>query len=116
LNLYRCQFWETPMCKIYEFDQSKLIRDGCTRCMIDCYRDASVMQFVAISAGDAYTNLKRGKLIAATKNIFDRRNLTSLKAVWEDRKWIGDVCGSARTDNGNSRPKCMTVNGGAKAQ
>ena len=43
LNLYRCHFWETPMCNIYEFDQSKLIRDGCTRCMIDCYRDPSVL-------------------------------------------------------------------------
>ena len=30
LNLYRCHFWETPMCNIYEFDASKLIRDGCT--------------------------------------------------------------------------------------
>ena len=39
LNLYRCHFWEAPMCNIYEFDTSKLIRDGCTRCMIDCYRD-----------------------------------------------------------------------------
>jgi MoaA/NifB/PqqE/SkfB family radical SAM enzyme len=73
LNLYRCQFWETPMCNIYEFEQSKLIRDGCTRCMLDCYRDPSVLQFVAISACDAYTNLKRGKLMAAAKNIFDRR-------------------------------------------
>jgi MoaA/NifB/PqqE/SkfB family radical SAM enzyme len=91
LNLYRCHFWETPMCNIYEFDQSKLIRDGCTRCMIDCYRDPSVLQFVAISASDAYNNLKRGKLLSAAKNIFDRRNLTSLKAVWDDRKWIGDV-------------------------
>src|SRR5258706_15965149 len=26
LNLYRCHFWETPMCNIYEFDKSKLIR------------------------------------------------------------------------------------------
>jgi MoaA/NifB/PqqE/SkfB family radical SAM enzyme len=91
LNLYRCHFWETPMCNIYEFDQSKLIRDGCQRCMIDCYRDPSVLQFVAISASDAWNNAKRGKLLAAAKNIFDRRNLTSLKAVWEDRKWIGGV-------------------------
>lgn len=91
LNLYRCHFWEKPMCTIYEFDQSKLIRDGCTRCMIDCYRDPSVLQFVAISASDAWHNLKRGKLGAAAKNIFDRRNLTSLKAVWEDRRWIGKV-------------------------
>jgi MoaA/NifB/PqqE/SkfB family radical SAM enzyme len=91
LNLYRCHFWETPMCNIYEFDESKLIRDGCTRCMIDCYRDPSVLQFVAISASDAWNNLKRGHPIAAAKNILDRRNLTSLKAVWDDRKWIGDV-------------------------
>jgi MoaA/NifB/PqqE/SkfB family radical SAM enzyme len=91
LNLYRCHFWEKPMCNIYEFDASKLIRDGCTRCMIDCYRDPSVLQFVAISASDAWNNAKRGKLLAAAKNILDRRNLTSLKAVWEDRKWIGGV-------------------------
>jgi MoaA/NifB/PqqE/SkfB family radical SAM enzyme len=91
LNLYRCHFWETPMCNIYEFDESKLIRDGCTRCMIDCYRDPSVLQFAAISASDAWNNLKKGRLLAAGKNVFDSRNLTSLKAVWEDRKWIGKV-------------------------
>lgn len=91
LNLYRCHFWETPMCSIYDFDSSKLIRDGCTRCMIDCYRDPSVLQFVAISASDAYQNLRKGNLRAAAKSIFDRRNLTSLKAVWEDRRWIGKV-------------------------
>lgn len=91
LNLYRCHFWETPMCNIYEFDESKLIRDGCTRCMIDCYRDPSVLQFVAISASDAWNNLKKGRVIAAARNVFDSRNLTSLKAVWDDRKWIGKV-------------------------
>src|SRR5712671_6130773 len=91
LNLYRCHFWETPMCNIYEFDSSKLIRDGCTRCMIDCYRDPSVLQFVAISASDAWQNLKKGKVLAAAKNVLDRRNLTSLKAVWDDRQWIGKV-------------------------
>lgn len=91
LNLYRCHFWEKPMCSIYEFDSSKLIRDGCTRCMIDCYRDPSVLQFVAINASDAWQDLKRGKLVSAAKHVFDRRNLTSLKAVWEDRKWIGKV-------------------------
>jgi MoaA/NifB/PqqE/SkfB family radical SAM enzyme len=91
LNLYRCHFWETPMCNIYDFDQSRVIRDGCTRCMIDCYRDPSVLQFVAISASDAWHNLRKGRLLAAARNVFDSRNLTSLKAVWEDRKWIGGV-------------------------
>jgi MoaA/NifB/PqqE/SkfB family radical SAM enzyme len=91
LDLYRCHYWEKPMCKVHEWDESKLIRDGCTRCMIDCYRDPSVLQFVAISASDALNNLKKGKILSAAKNIFDSRNLTSLKAVWEDRKWIGGV-------------------------
>jgi hypothetical protein len=59
--------------------------------MIDCYRDPSVLQHVAISMSDAYNNLKKGDLAGAAKNVFDRRNLTSLKAVWEDRKWIGGV-------------------------
>jgi hypothetical protein len=79
------------MCKVHEWDESKLIRDGCTRCMIDCYRDPSVLQFVAVSASDAFNNLKKGKLLSAAKNIFDSRNLTSLKAIWEDRKWISGV-------------------------
>ena len=91
LNLYRCHFWEKPMCNIYEFDASKLIRDGCTRCMIDCYRDPSVLQFIAINASDAFHDLKRGKIWSATRRLFDRRNLVSLNAVWEDRKWIGHV-------------------------
>lgn len=91
LNLYRCHAWHEPMCNVYEWDDSKLIRDGCTKCMIDCYRDPSVLQFVAISASDAYNNLKKGKLISAARNVFDKRNITSLKAVWEDRKWIGKV-------------------------
>ena len=39
LMLWRCHHWEEPMCSIYEFDETKLVRDGCTRCMINCYRD-----------------------------------------------------------------------------
>jgi len=91
LQLYRCHAWHRPMCHIYEFDQSKLIRDGCTRCMIDCYRDPSVLQFPAISVMDAWQNLKAGKLAAAGKNVFDRRNFTSLRALWQERDWVKDV-------------------------
>jgi len=91
LNLYRCHAWATPMCSIYDFDSSKLIRDGCTLCMIDCYRDHSVMHFIAVSASDAYHHLKKGRVVSAAKSILDRRNLTSLKAVWQSRKWIGEV-------------------------
>lgn len=91
LDLYRCHYWEKPMCKIHEFDESKLIRDGCQRCMIDCYRDPSVLQFNAVSLHDAWQSVKKGHLLTAGKALFDRRNLTSLKAVWEDRQYIGGV-------------------------
>src|SRR5436189_3636198 len=70
LNLYRCHFWETPMCNVYEWDDSKLIRDGCQRCMIDCYRDPSVLQFVAINASDAWNALRQGKVGKAAKHVF----------------------------------------------
>lgn len=91
LNLYRCHFWETPMCNIYEFDSAKLIRDGCTRCMIDCYRDPSVLQFIAVNASDAWHALRRGRVLTAARHVFDRRNLISLRAVWEERQFIGGV-------------------------
>ncbi len=91
LNLYRCHFWESPMCNIYDFDSSKLIRDGCTRCMIDCYRDPSVLQAVAINASDAWHALRKGRVLKAAKHVLDPRNLTSIKAVWEDRSYIRSV-------------------------
>ena len=91
LDLYRCHAWEHPMCSIYDFDSSKLIRDGCTRCMIDCYRDPSVLQFVAVNASDAFQDLKKGRWISAARKAADGRNWTSLKAVWEERKWIRQV-------------------------
>lgn len=91
LNLYRCHFWERPMCRMDEFDESKLIRDGCTRCLIDCYRDPSVLQFIAVSTSDAWQALRRGQFAQAARHLFDPRNLTSLKAVWENRRWIGRV-------------------------
>lgn len=91
LDLYRCHAWDKPMCKVHEWDDSKLIRDGCTKCMIDCYRDPSVLQHVAINASDAWHALKKGDLGTAAMKVLDSKNLTSLKAVWEDRKWIGKV-------------------------
>ena len=39
LDLYRCHNWDRPLCHVTEFDGSQRMRDGCTACMIDCYRD-----------------------------------------------------------------------------
>ena len=76
------------MCNVYEWDETKLVRDGCTRCLIDCYRDPSVLQFVAVNAMDTWQALKRGQIVKATRHLFDPRNLTSIKAVAEEFKWV----------------------------
>ncbi|MGV3773345.1 MAG: radical SAM protein [Verrucomicrobiales bacterium] len=91
LDLYRCHNWDKPMCNIYEFDETKLIRDGCTACMIDCYRDPSVMQTVAVNISDAYKSMKKGNLLTAGKQLVNKQNFYSLKAVWEERSWITKV-------------------------
>lgn len=91
LDLYRCHFWDRPMCKIWEFDGSQKVRDGCTRCMIDCYRDPSVIHHFGISIADATAELKKGRPIEAAKKLLTRENLTSLGAFVEGLKWIGKV-------------------------
>jgi len=84
LNLYRCHNWERPLCHITQFDQSYRVRDGCTACMIDCYRDDSVMQHVAVAVSDGVQAAAKGRLPTALAHWLDRRNLVSLKAVIEE--------------------------------
>jgi MoaA/NifB/PqqE/SkfB family radical SAM enzyme len=91
LNLYRCHNWSSPMCSIQDFDGSQIVRDDCTRCMIDCYRDPSVLQFIAASVSDAWHHLRRGRVLKAAGHLLDRRNLRSLRAIWETRQFIRDV-------------------------
>jgi hypothetical protein len=83
LDLYRCHNWDRPMCHISEFDQVPRIRDGCTACMIDCYRDDSVMQHIGIGISDGIAAVAKGHLRQAVKHWTDRRNLTSIGAVLE---------------------------------
>lgn len=91
LALYRCHHWATPLCHVEEWETTTSVRDGCTRCMIDCYRDPSVLQFSAVSAHETWRHLKQGRLLAAARTVLDSRNLTSLLAVWENRRWVTRV-------------------------
>jgi MoaA/NifB/PqqE/SkfB family radical SAM enzyme len=88
LMLWRCHAWHEPMCSIYEFDSSKLIRDGCTQCMINCYRDTSLMQHVAVSVHDSYQAFRKGQVVDGVKALMQRTNVDSLRAVIEEVPWI----------------------------
>jgi MoaA/NifB/PqqE/SkfB family radical SAM enzyme len=84
LDLYRCHNWDRPMCHITEFDKAARIRDGCTACMIDCYRDDSVMQHVGVAISDGIAAFASGQFRQALRHWLDRRNLTSIGAVLEE--------------------------------
>ena len=88
LNIWRCHFWEEPLCSIYDFDDGKIVRDGCTRCSIDCYRDASTMQHIAVSAHDAVGALKSGDLAGVAKALVRKGNGGSIHAVVEQLPWL----------------------------
>jgi hypothetical protein len=80
-QLWRCDAWQTPMCSVWDFAEAPLIRDGCTACIADCYRDSSVMLHFAVSLGDAIDHVKERRVLAALKVLWDRRNASSLGAV-----------------------------------
>ena len=84
LDLYRCHNWDRPLCNIADFDGSQRLRDGCTACMIDCYRDNSVMQHVGVAVSDGVAAAARGRLGEARNHWFNKKNLQSIKAVLED--------------------------------
>jgi MoaA/NifB/PqqE/SkfB family radical SAM enzyme len=88
LDLWRCHNWDRPMCHIKDFDGSQRVRDGCTKCMIDCYRDSSVMQHVGVSAHDAFQSFKRGDVRGGAKALTRKGNLGSVRAVLEQLPWL----------------------------
>jgi MoaA/NifB/PqqE/SkfB family radical SAM enzyme len=88
LDLWRCHNWDKPMCSIYDFDGSQRVRDGCTRCMLDCYRDSSVMQGIGVAAHDAWQALRGGRLREAGKALTRSSNLASVRSLLEEMPWL----------------------------
>jgi hypothetical protein len=83
-DMWRCDAWDNRMCSVWEFEEAPLIRDGCTACIADCYRDSSVMLHFAVSLGDAMDRLGEGRVLAALKTLATRRNAISIQAIVEN--------------------------------
>jgi MoaA/NifB/PqqE/SkfB family radical SAM enzyme len=83
-DMWRCDSWDKRMCTVWEFGDVPLIRDGCTACIADCYRDSSVMLHFAVSLGDAIDLASEGRVFSALKAVWDTRNASSLGAVAEN--------------------------------
>jgi hypothetical protein len=81
LQLWRCHNWDRPLCDIREFDGTRRVRDSCTACMIDCYRDDSVMQHVGVAVSDGMRAAAHGDVREAWNHWVGRRNLVSAGAA-----------------------------------
>ncbi len=83
-DMWRCDAWRERLCSVWDFVGTPLVRDGCTKCIADCYRDSSVMLHFAVSVGDAMEHCAAGRFVAAAKALATRSNLISLGAVLEN--------------------------------
>jgi MoaA/NifB/PqqE/SkfB family radical SAM enzyme len=80
-DIWRCDSWNQRMCSVWDFLETPLIRDGCTACVADCYRDSSVMLRFTVALSDAIDRLGEGRVLTAFQTLADKRNLISLRAV-----------------------------------
>ena len=88
LMVWRCHSWGEPMCSVFDLDEAHYVRDGCTKCMVDCYRDASVMQHVAVAATDAVRDARAGRVLQAASRLVNRSTLESIRSTMETQRWI----------------------------
>jgi len=88
LEVYRCHFLPDTLGPLEEIDRIVPIRDGCTACNIDCYRDPSVFQYVAVSLADTLASWRRGEVLQGFKSLLHPHNVLSLAALMEGRHWV----------------------------
>ncbi|MGB8993251.1 MAG: radical SAM protein [Desulfobaccales bacterium] len=88
LNVYRCHYLGDPLGSVEDIAALAPIREDCTACAIDCYRDPSVFQYLAVSVADALANLRRGRWLPALGTVLHPYNFLSLAALLEGRHWL----------------------------
>ena len=89
LQVYRCHYLDEPLGPLEEFGQIPPIRDHCDACAIDCYRDPSVYQYLAVSMADSLAALRRGQWLEGLGALLHPYNFLSLTALLEGRHWLG---------------------------
>ena len=88
LDIWRCEAWNEPMGSVFELDHLQNHRDRCTKCMMSCYRDASVLMHAGVAAVDAAALMEGGHTRAALKTLFNKSVVLSLKSAWAAKRQI----------------------------
>ncbi len=91
LDVYPCQTLNEKWGSIYEFSKIPFRRLNCNRCINECYREPSLMQYIAISISDALADFRKGQVTEGLKRLLDSNNLISLWASVEEWKAGGRI-------------------------
>ena len=91
LDVWRCDYWPSKMCSIHDFKSTPLIRDNCSLCISDCYRDSSVLLHFAVAIGDAFTCLKQGAISKAARTLLTKSTALSIKSLLNEWKTVGKL-------------------------
>jgi MoaA/NifB/PqqE/SkfB family radical SAM enzyme len=88
LQVYRCHYLDQPLGPLEELAHFAPSRDDCRACTIDCYRDPSVCQYVAVSLADSLAALRQGQWRKSLGALLHPYNVLSLAALLEGRHWL----------------------------
>jgi MoaA/NifB/PqqE/SkfB family radical SAM enzyme len=91
LDVYPCQTLNEKMGTIHEFARVPFKRLNCNRCINECYREPSLMQYIAISVSDAIADFRGGRIAEGLGRLWDGKNLISLWASVEEWKAGGRI-------------------------
>jgi len=88
LQVYRCHYLPHTLGPLEGIHRLQPIRDGCTACTIDCYRDPSVCQFLAVSLADSLAAWRQGRWLKGLATLFHPYNALSLASLLEVLPWV----------------------------
>ena len=88
LEVYRCHYLADSLGSWEDIHRVRPIRDGCSACAIECYRDPSVFQYLAVSVADAMAACRQGKWLKGLGTLLHPYNFLSLAALLEGRHWV----------------------------
>lgn len=88
LQVYRCHYLSENLGPLEAIHEIPPIRDDCCACTIDCYRDPSVYQYMAVSVADCLAAFRQGEWLKGLSTLFHPYNFLSLAALLEGRHWM----------------------------
>lgn len=88
LQVYRCHYLPQTLGPLEEIHLAPCLRDDCDACVSECYRDASVFQYAAVSLADFLKAWRRGEWLKGLRTLFDPQNALSLADLLASRHWL----------------------------